>query len=258
MISALLYAGGLPEDYLPVHKCKTVIMKQPKSSLVLTLFCALLLVLAGKSSSLFGAVPQLTFQESFNYQERVGDSKRFFTWRAEENSDGVTIIVDDLKRCFHNYCSSDGTTTSWHYSVEGKDNIIVVRVGDRLVFSGYYDGENLEKEVKIDGRPWYQPLSFSLGEFLDSDKQTTSFWVVRSDTLEVIAMTAKKKGEEQLLLGSTTVAAQQVEIRTKGLLSKFWSARYWYRKNDNLFLRYQSVHGLPGTAETVVELMNIP
>lgn len=192
------------------------------------------------------------------YQERVGDKVIPFSWKAENKPSGVVISVFEDNKSFYNLCKEDGSTIEWRLREEGKHNIQVIRDGNSLHISGLRSGEKYDKTVEIDRRPWYQPLSFSLGKFLNSSSQQTSFWVVRADNIEVIALTAEKIGEEQIVIDKQNVLTQKIEIRAEGFFSKFWSATYWYRKSDNLFLRYQSVHGLPGTDETIVELVSPP
>ncbi len=194
----------------------------------------------------------------FGYQEKVGDKVIPFNWQAQESNDGVTITVFEDKKAFYNLCTPDGETLKWRITEKGKHDIQAVRQGNTLLISGIRNGKEFSNEISIDERPWYQPLSFSLGKFLNSTAEETSFWVIRADNIEVTALTAKKMGEEVLHINGEDIPTQKVEIRAEGFFSKFWSARYWYRKGDNLFMRYQSVHGLPGTDETIVELVKSP
>ncbi len=197
-------------------------------------------------------------QGIFGYQEKVGDTIHSFNWQAEENDSGISITVQEDDKTFYNLCTANGDTLMWRILVEGKHNISAVRKGDTLHIEGTRFGNEYNKKVAIDKRPWYQPLSFSLGSFLNSSEEKTSFWVIRADKIEVIALTAEKLGVEDITFDGVSVPAQKVEIRADGFYSKFWHATYWYRKSDNLFLRYQSTHGLPGTDETIVELVETP
>ena len=142
--------------------------------------------------------------------------------------------------------------------IEGKHDIIAARKGDSIHIEGMRFGKEYSKTINIDERPWYQPLSFSLGDFLDSGATKTSFWIIRADEIKVIALTAEKMGAEDVFFNGSGIPAQKIEVRADGFYSSFWHATYWYRKSDNLFLRYQSTHGLPGSAETIVELVQIP
>jgi hypothetical protein len=194
----------------------------------------------------------------YSYLEVDGDQTIPFNWKAEEESDGIVISVNEQGKTFYNLCTADGETLKWHMQIEDKHDITAIRKDNLLHIEGIRFGKEYSKTVTIDERPWYQPLSFSLGNFLDSTASKTSFWVIRADKIEVVALTAEKIGVEDVVLDDVAVPAQKIEIRADGFYSKFWHATYWYRKSDNLFLRYQSTHGLPGSAETIVELVETP
>lgn len=194
----------------------------------------------------------------FGYKETVGKKVIPFNWQAQERDNKIIIKVFEEQKSFFNICTADGATLKLKLASEGQHDIVAERIEDFLHIKGIRFGEKYDQKIKIDERPWYQPLSFSLGPFLDSKKEYTSFWVIRADNIEVIALTARKMGEEKITLENKPVLTQKVEVRAEGFKSKFWHATYWYRKKDNLFLRYQSVHGLPGTNETIVELIESP
>ncbi len=228
-------------------------IKQLINTFLILLF-TVVLVDDSNANDFFPVVPE----GIFDYQERVGKKIIPFNWQAEENEDGVSITVFEDKKAFYNFCAPDGNTLKWRISEEGKHDITAVRRDDQLYISGIRNGKEYNDVITIDERPWYQPLSFSLGKFLNSAEEETAFWVIRADTIEVIALTARKVGDEVLHIENRDVDSQKVEVRAEGFFSKFWSANYWYRKSDNLFLRYQSVHGLPGTDATIVELVRSP
>ena len=203
-------------------------------------------------------LPQDIPQGIFNYLEKDGKQSIPFNWQAEQGDNGITITVHELNKSFYNLCTVEGDTLIWRIQVEGKHDLSAVRKDDYLHITGTRFGKEYNKTIAIDERPWYQPLSFSLGHFLNSNAEKTSFWVIRADKIEVIALTAEKIGIEDVMFNGTSIPAQKIEIRAAGFYSKFWHATYWYRESDNLFLRYQSVHGLPGSEETIVELVETP
>jgi hypothetical protein len=194
----------------------------------------------------------------YSYIEKDGEQLIPFSWQAQEEDDGIAITVEEQGKTFYNLCTADGNTLKWHITIDGKHDLTAVRQDDTIHIEGIRFGEKYSKSVSIDERPWYQPLSFSLGTFLGSDATKTSFWVIRADKIEVIALTAEKMGVENVAVNGVEVPAQKIEVRADGFYSSFWHATYWYRKSDNLFLRYQSTHGLPGSEETIVELVKTP
>ncbi len=194
----------------------------------------------------------------YTYVERTGDREIEFYWKAVVKDTQVLVHVFEEGKSFFNICTSDGATLKWKIKNRDRHNITAVRKGDSLYISGIRNGELYEKTVTIDSRPWYQPLSFSLGNFLDSSRTKTTFWTIRADTIEAIALQAVKMGEETIIVCNRPMGTWKIEVRPAGILSPFWHGSYWFRKEDNLFLRYRSVHGLPGTDETVVELIKEP
>lgn len=218
-------------------------------------FICVLLVFFLFSSTAYGEIPP---PGVYTYQEIVGEKSFPFFWEVTREGLFLIVSVYEKDKSFINTCSTDGATWRWQLQDGTRHNLVIDRQGDVLKISGIRDGSAYQESVGIDERPWYQPLSFSLQGFLVSDLQTMSFWTIRADTIEVVAMQVKKKGEEELFLNGLPVMAQKVEIRADGFYAHFWHGTYWFRKSDKLFLRYQSVHGSPGTAETIVELVRLP
>lgn len=195
----------------------------------------------------------------YSYNETVGEISAPFYWKIEERKQQKIISINEKGKSFINLCSGDGETWEWQYmDSDKKHNIIAKRVGNELKITGICNGKNCDKIMEIDERPWYQPLSYSLRNFLQSDQKSISFWTIRADTLEVTPMKVEKQGEKEILINEKTMPALKVELRAEGFYSHFWHGTYWYRKSDKVFLMYRSVHGPVGTPETIVELMQEP
>jgi hypothetical protein len=196
---------------------------------------------------------------SYSYRETMGEVTTYFYWQLEEQEQQRIVTVHEEMKFFVNLCSADGAT--WRWQLKDTDNnhdIIAERQGDELKISGIRYGEVYEETVELDERPWYQPLSYSLRDFLGSEGESMSFWTIRTDTLEATTLQVKKAGEEEISVNGKKIMAQRVELRAEGFFSHFWHGTYWFRKSDKLFLMYRSVHGSPGTPETVVELTGEP
>lgn len=193
------------------------------------------------------------------YEERVGGKLTSFYWQKDVKGKRVLVSVWDRDTSFLNLCTSDGTTLEYHLANRIKDtDIYVRREGDVLQISGIRESKKYKADVEIDQRPWRQPLSFSLGPFLRSDRTHMSFWTVRADSVEPIALVVKKLGEEQLDFPVPGTVSVKLEVRAEGIYSHFWHGTYWFRRSDQLFLMYRAVHGFPGTPETVVRLVAEP
>ena len=195
----------------------------------------------------------------YMYQERVGKKLTPFYWQKDVKGNRVLVSVWGRDTSFLNLCTSDGATLGYHLVNRIKDtDIYVRREGDVLQIGGIREGEKYKAAVEIDQRPWRQPLSFSLGTFLRSDRAYMSFWSVRADSVEPIALVVKKLGEEQLDFPVPGTMSVKLEVRAEGIYSHFWHGTYWFRRSDQLFLMYRAVNGFPGTPETVVRLVAEP
>lgn len=188
------------------------------------------------------------------YQESTGKAVKDFQWSHATSPQEEVITVNEEGATFVNRCDRTGRTLFWHFRQGRQTEIQVIRDGNLLRISGILQGKKIDTAESIDDRPWYQPLSFSLRSFLYSPAEKISFWMVRTDSLEVASMQAEKKGVEEVAVSGRQMRAQKVEIRREGLLSSFWHAAFWFREADQLFVRYQGIHGPPGTRETVVQL----
>ena len=189
------------------------------------------------------------------YQENTGKSVKNFKWHHLSTGQEEIITLTEEDAVFANHCDRAGRTHAWNFQQGQQTAIRVVRDGNLLKISGLLRGEEIQKDEKIDDRPWYQPLSFSLRSFLDSPETRISFWMIRSDNLQVVVMQAKKEGIEEITVAGKTVRAQKVILSREGLFAAFWQSVFWFREEDRIFVRYQGVHGPPGTSETTVQLL---
>jgi hypothetical protein len=190
------------------------------------------------------------------YREQTGDDQFTFTWQTNREADGITVIQHQGDEFYSSLNTAEGETQRWHYVKRPDTDVRAERDGDRLHFTGRMAGKAIDRIQPIDGRPWLQPLSFSLRQLADGDQQTANFWTIRPDTLEVLAMQAEKAGSEQIVADSGIAhLANKVVIRPGGLLAPLWQAEYWFRQGDNTFLQYRGTHGPPGTSETRICLI---
>lgn len=195
----------------------------------------------------------------FQYRETVGDTITPFSWSIITRDNLVTVISESDGKSFVNICEKGGETLEWKMKdLHGAHDIQAVRDQNLLRISGMREGKRYEETVGLGSKPWFQPMSFSLQPFLRSSGNRISFWTIRADSVDPVTLEAVKKGEEKLRYKGALVLAQKVEVRAEGFFSHFWHGTYWYRKSDKQLLLYRSVHGLPGTDETVVELLEEP
>jgi len=208
------------------------------------------------TSLLSGAGPAaaVSSEQNYLYQEKNGTEVKEFRWSHSSSPQGELVTVYEEDATLVNYCDLRGQTLDWHFRQGRQTDIQASRKGNLLKLTGILRGERVERTEALDDRPWYQPLSFSLREFVNSAESRRSFWMIRSDNLELVAIQAEKLQVEEVSVSGRKVQATKIEIRKEGLFASLWHGHYWFRTGDNLFVRYQGVHGPPGTSETVVQL----
>ena len=201
-----------------------------------------------------GPAGAVNTNQSYLYQERNGVKVKEFLWNRSSSTQEELVTVNEEGATLVNHCDLSGQTLAWHFKQGTLIDIHARREGNLLKLTGILRGERVERTEPLDDRPWYQTLSFSLRGFLSSGEGRRSFWMIRSDNLELVSIQAEKMGIEEVLVLGWKVQAQKVEIRKEGIFASLWHGDYWFRVGDNLFVRYQGVHGPPGTPETLVQL----
>jgi hypothetical protein len=153
------------------------------------------------------------------------------------------------------YGPLDTTVRFLVQSMARKLDYTVIREGNLLRYAGVMGGKPLARTQKIDGNPWFETIEISFRGFSRSARTTPSiFWVVQPWEAKAYLMQAVNEGEETISVGTTQIKAMRVRVNPSGLLARFWSALYWFRSSDGLYVRYEAVRGLPGTPPTVVQL----
>lgn len=163
------------------------------------------------------------------------------------------------------YQEGEQLHTTWYHGDEAvrfelddptqTTHVLVERKGDELAVTGHQRGKKICKSLDLDGQPWLQSMSYSLGQFVLTGQQECTYAIFRIDALKSCTLQAHVVGTESLPIGGTTEVAIRVYVSATGILAKLWHCTYWFRSSDGLFLRYHGVNGLPGTPATTIELM---
>jgi hypothetical protein len=193
------------------------------------------------------------------YREQTGGHSFLFSWQAQSAPQAATVTVTQRQEdeVYTSVNTEEGTTLSWHYLKPPDTDVRVTRNENLLLFSGHFQGQVVDKQEKIDARPWYQPLSFSLHCMEQRKQHKANFWTIRPDNLDVLTLQAQREGSDRFPgVDGSEMQANKVVIRLEGLMSALWSAEYWFRQGDILFVRYRGIHGPPGVPETVVTLVH--
>ncbi len=193
-------------------------------------------------------------KELLRYRQQTGKAAHIYSWKLEQQGENVLITLEEPDATFTNLCAPDGATLAWTMVAPPNTNVRAERRKDTLHVQGTFKGEAVDKELQLGKRVWFQSLSFALSRMVAMDRAERKFWFLRSDELELLGMRAELAGSEQIVADGKTVAAERVRIKLDKLVAAFWEASYWFRKSDQLFLRYRGVNGPPGTDETVIDL----
>lgn len=192
--------------------------------------------------------------ETLHYRRQTGKNTALYTWRAEARGDAVLITVEEADATFTNLCAADGATLAWSMTAPPHTRLEAERQGETLHLRGIWKGQPLDRKLHLGDKPWFQSIPFALGRMVALQRPESAFWFLRADELELLAMRAELGGSERLVSAGQDVAAQRVRIRLDKLIAVFWEASYWFRQQNQVFLRYRGVHGPPGTDETIIEL----
>lgn len=191
--------------------------------------------------------------EQHLYRRQTGDTGHDFALSYSRGSD-VAIEVSSDSGNERARCDADGGTQRWMLeNGQQQTRVQVIRQKNTLHLSGTLAGKGILKTLQLDEAPWYQFLSWSLRDFLRSQQKKTTFWSLRPETMKAYKMEAENLGATTIVQRGESRSALQVRIRPTGLFSSFWHGDYWFEPTRLTFLRYEAVHGPPGTPKTRIE-----
>lgn len=190
--------------------------------------------------------------EPLRYIKQQQGEQQVMLWQLSKGEDHWLVEAQEGDRRFRNVVLATGETVRWELASEAVQLQAHVEDG-RLVLTGNNGNQAVDQQKDLQGLPWYQPLSFSLAQFLDTGRDKAEFWMVRPDDFSFIKMQAERQGREIISLQGSELAAQRVSVRPTGLLAMLWQADYWFGTDDRQLLKYES-SGAMGIAETRVQL----
>jgi hypothetical protein len=190
--------------------------------------------------------------ERYTYAETTGSQAIPIEYVIERGAQ-VVIRVQRSDEFFYNRCEPSGATIEWHY--RGKDaDVRAHREGRTLVVQGHRQGKPFQKRHSIDEAPWFQPLSYALQPFLQLDRQTLRFWVIRADNFEPVKLKAARSGTEKIFVDGRQYSSSRIDVSPCGPLSFVWHGSYWFRQADGVFLQYAGGHLLSGPKNTFIRI----
>jgi hypothetical protein len=91
-----------------------------------------------------------------------------------------------------------------------------------LVVQGHRQDKPFQKRHPIDEVPWLQPLFFALRPFLQSDRHTPRFWLIRAENLEPVKLKALRSGTEEIFIAGRRYPCSRIDVSPSGPLSFVW------------------------------------
>lgn len=185
--------------------------------------------------------------ETLNYSVKNGEKEVRSRWFIKK---GMAELFRETEKQTYKFNLKDETTSFALKDSATNTDYSVIREGDSLIMRGIIDGEVVDQIVEIDDSPWQQSVhDLSTYALNHSDSKSHSFWLVRPVDLKVVKMKATYSRRK------STPEVITLRVAPVGVLSILWKAYYSYRISDGIFVEYRSIHGPPGTPETVVSLL---
>ncbi len=208
---------------------------------------------AGSDNSAAASGNEQPAQENHRYLETGGASDLVYRVTIAYGRQVTVTSLHDTERVVK-ICSYNGDTISWDFDSHDV-SIYGMRKNNTLILKGTSHGTAVDKRFTIDDSPWYQPGTYCFRNFVNSNDDTISFWMVRRDILKPEKMQAKKEGLQTIRIQNESIPAQKVRVRLSGVRSIFWHGDYWFRKKDGLMLRYRGTTGPPGSPEKTITFL---
>lgn len=195
------------------------------------------------------------------YEEKTRDQLTTHRFDMEATPSGYSINLQSetgegiIKQIFT--LNSNLATNIWAFeNPKEHTKITASREGNKIFLKGQSRGRPIEKTFKINELSWNQTFNIGLEQFALSPEKSMIFWSIGTKgpgNMKITRFKVKKKGIETITIKDKEVEAVYITISLTGLLSIFWTGKYWYRKSDGVFLRYKGKSG-PGTGVSIMEL----
>ncbi len=232
------------ERFLPMKEITSSISVKVLASIMAVLI--MLIMMVGQAVS--------RTMERYRYRQSTEKNVFDYTWEKEHQN---PVKIQIKEPCDHliTLCDARGQTLEWIFS-NTQTRITAKRIKTAIHISGTFRNQVYSEIINIGEEEWYQALSYSLRQMVQSGKETETFWMIRMDNLEPIQLKAVRMEPETIAVSGKTVMAHKLRITLTGLLENFWSAHYWFRLSDGVFLQYKGANGPPGTPETLIQLLD--
>jgi hypothetical protein len=193
----------------------------------------------------------------YYYLETTGASVKTLIRTIERTAGTVKMIYRDGDDILSEAtCDLNFDQNGWVYkNMPEKIDLVFTRDANIIQCAGTHRGKDFIRRYEKDNVDWIQVFEFAVVPFLQSGKKEKECWSLRPTEMDAFKMVIIREGTEKITVRQQRLDAVKVRLTASGPLSMFWSAWYWYRVEDLVFVRYESVRGGPGTPLTVIELV---
>jgi hypothetical protein len=187
--------------------------------------------------------------ETRTYTETTGDRIVTHQFNIQPNTSGIIVQLETktgenvIKQLFR--LDSKMASQAWEYH-DPLDNtkLSAMRKGNIIILEGRDRGKSLKKTFEINDLPWNQTFNIGLEPFAMTSDKKMKFWAIGvkgPGNMKITKFTVKRKKVETITLSKweKPIESHHITISLSGLLSIFWTGKYWYRKSDGVFLQYK-------------------
>jgi hypothetical protein len=194
------------------------------------------------------------------YREVTGTDTIYHRYTIEETEVGYSVQLDyeqneAVVRSVQFELDSDWMTLGWRYVDEAQgSDYTATRDGRVISLCGQHKGKPVGREYKIDDAPWLQPMGIDLEPFARSGEEEKRFWVIPPLgplTLKATRFRAWKAADATIVQDCTEVPAIHVRVAVTGIIGGFWQSDSWFRAEDGVLSRYESIGRADGTLTTI-------
>jgi hypothetical protein len=204
----------------------------------------------------------LAYSQTLIYRTTIGGKVSTFEYNPViepiGDSNELKIVTTD-KSGLGNLeftCDKDWNVKIWKFKNKDEGSDFTATRNDNIIkIEGQMNGRTVIKELKIDGKPWYQMIPFALSDFVKSGKESLEFWIVQKNKMEAIETIFKRGNVENIEIEGKIFETIKVRHTLPGVKGAFWGSDYWVRKTDGVYVKFKGLKGPPGSPEAVVELV---
>jgi hypothetical protein len=178
-------------------------------------------------------LPLFAQQSILRYTERHGAESTRMEYRILRTAGDVEITAGGGGAVERVRWTADTGTVSWQQvnAAEGTD-FSAERAGATVRVKGTFKGRKVEKEIRIDGAPWYQVFGPLIAELLPAGSSQREFWVVNRDDFSAHRMMVRRAGQERIPVNGVLTDTLKIHFSPAGALAPFWGADFWYRPSE--------------------------